>query len=54
MSYTGEDVRRDAEAYRAEMAQCDKVRKDMMQDFIARIKEQNKKKRGSCADKVAD
>lgn len=44
MSYTGEDVRKLAEQYRAEMAQCDKVRWEMVQEFLARIREQDKKR----------
>lgn len=40
MSYTGEDVRKLTEQYRAEMRKCDEARYQMMREFIQRIRKQ--------------
>ena len=44
MSYTGDNVRRVAEAYRAEMRRCDEARHEMVKEFLARIRAQDKKR----------
>ena len=44
MAYTGEDVRRDAEQYRQEMRQYDEARRQMMQEYLSRVRAMNEKK----------
>ena len=44
MSYTGEDVRRLAEAYLQETRRCDEARHVMVKEFIERVREIKAKK----------
>lgn len=48
MSYTGEDVRRLAEQHIIEMRLCDQARWQMVQAFLARIREQEEKRVQLC------